>query len=236
MHQLPKHKYFSSHLAVVFAQSIEATCWVTNEDVVGAAPTGDAPTTPEWSTVLFLTKVRIILEIWWYVLKAPLQWVRRQTTLQSSSHDFLLLNPHRIACFRELKPIGGQADIHYNGSIVSVKPAKVSIVFSMMMLRSLVAFEITQSRWVGGDFGYEWWWDWGISLTVVWMPCGVTKLESALVQVMTCHRFSAKPSPELVHIFVSRTVRNKLQWNLNKNTKYSFEKMLRKMIAILFGP
>ena len=34
----------------VFAESLEARCQVENEDVVGAAPTGDAPTTSEWST------------------------------------------------------------------------------------------------------------------------------------------------------------------------------------------
>ena len=43
-------KCFLSRLAVVFAQSIEARCSVENEDVVGAAPTGDTPTTSEWST------------------------------------------------------------------------------------------------------------------------------------------------------------------------------------------
>ena len=46
-HQITKLKYFSSRFAVVFAQSIEARCYVENEDVVGAAPTGDAPTTSE---------------------------------------------------------------------------------------------------------------------------------------------------------------------------------------------
>ena len=60
--QSKKHKCFSSRLAVVFAQSIEARCEVDNEDVVGAAPTGDAPTTSEWSTILLPTKVRLILE------------------------------------------------------------------------------------------------------------------------------------------------------------------------------
>ena len=39
---MPKLKCFPSRLAVVFAQSIEARCKVENEDVVGAAPTGDA--------------------------------------------------------------------------------------------------------------------------------------------------------------------------------------------------
>ena len=46
---------------MVFAQSIEARCEVENEDVVGAAPTGEAPTTCEWSTILLPTKVRLIL-------------------------------------------------------------------------------------------------------------------------------------------------------------------------------
>ena len=41
----------SSRLAAVFAQSNEAMCLVENEDVVGAAPSGDAPTTSEWSTI-----------------------------------------------------------------------------------------------------------------------------------------------------------------------------------------
>ena len=38
-HQTPRLKCFSSRVAVVFAQSIEARCYVENEDVVGAAPT-----------------------------------------------------------------------------------------------------------------------------------------------------------------------------------------------------
>ena len=36
---------------------------VENEDVVGAAPTGDAQTTSEWSTILLPTEVRLILEV-----------------------------------------------------------------------------------------------------------------------------------------------------------------------------
>ena len=47
--------------AVVFAQFIEAIWWVENEDVVGAAPIGDAPTTSEWWTILLPTDVRIII-------------------------------------------------------------------------------------------------------------------------------------------------------------------------------
>ena len=64
MHQILKLKCFSPRLAVVFVQSNEARCYVKNEDVVGAAPTGDAPTTSEWWTILLPTRVRLILETW----------------------------------------------------------------------------------------------------------------------------------------------------------------------------
>ena len=35
--------------------------------VVGAVQTGDAPTTSEWSAVILLSKVRLILEVWMYL-------------------------------------------------------------------------------------------------------------------------------------------------------------------------
>ena len=62
VHQIPKLNCFLSRLSIVLAQSIDARCKLENEDVVGAAPTGDAPTTFEWSTVLLPTKVWLILE------------------------------------------------------------------------------------------------------------------------------------------------------------------------------
>ena len=37
-------------------------CEVENEDVVGAAPAGDAPTASEWSTILLPTNVWLILQ------------------------------------------------------------------------------------------------------------------------------------------------------------------------------
>ena len=46
--------------------------YVENEDVVGAAPAGDAPTTYEWSTILLPTKVRLILETWRYSIYSKL--------------------------------------------------------------------------------------------------------------------------------------------------------------------
>ena len=51
----------------VFAESLEARCQVKNEDVVGAAQTGDAPTTSEWSTILLPIKVYLILDILLYI-------------------------------------------------------------------------------------------------------------------------------------------------------------------------
>ena len=53
MHQIPKLNWFSFSLAVVTDQSIGTRCWFENEGVVGAALTGDAPTTSEWSTIFF---------------------------------------------------------------------------------------------------------------------------------------------------------------------------------------
>ena len=50
-----KHKWFWSRVAVASAQSIEPRGYGENEDVVGAAPTGDAPTTSEWSTIILPT-------------------------------------------------------------------------------------------------------------------------------------------------------------------------------------
>ena len=38
-------------LQLFFAQSIEARCQVKNIDVIGTAPTGDAPNKSEWSTI-----------------------------------------------------------------------------------------------------------------------------------------------------------------------------------------
>ena len=56
--------FLSSRLAIVFVQSIEARYYVENEDVAGAAPTGDAPFTSEWSIILLPIKVRLILDVW----------------------------------------------------------------------------------------------------------------------------------------------------------------------------
>ena len=56
-----------SRFAVAFAQSIEARYTFENKDIVGAAQTGDAPTSSDWSTILLHTNVWPILEIWRYI-------------------------------------------------------------------------------------------------------------------------------------------------------------------------
>ena len=55
-----------------FAESLEARFQVENEDVVGAVPTGDAPTTSEWSTILLPTKVSYIRDLTVYGLPVHL--------------------------------------------------------------------------------------------------------------------------------------------------------------------
>ena len=40
-------------------------CQIKNEDVVGAAPTGNTPTTSVWSIIVLPAKVHLILQIWW---------------------------------------------------------------------------------------------------------------------------------------------------------------------------
>ena len=67
--EYPTLKRLSYCLAAFFVEYPEARCQVENEDVVGAAPTGDAPTTSEWSTIVLPTKVRLILEVLWYISK-----------------------------------------------------------------------------------------------------------------------------------------------------------------------
>ena len=52
---------------VVFAESIEASCKVENEDIGGAAPPGDAPTKSWWSKLLLPSNAPIIIEVWRYV-------------------------------------------------------------------------------------------------------------------------------------------------------------------------
>ena len=56
--------FLASSCSFVFAKSIEARCLAENKDIVGAAPTGDALTTSEWSPILLTTKLRLILEVW----------------------------------------------------------------------------------------------------------------------------------------------------------------------------
>ena len=94
MHQIPKLKCSSSRLAVVTPQSIEVRCSVENEDVVGAAPTGDAPTTSEWSTILLPTMVQLILEVWQQVWNSSVLYpiVGEQDILfrQDTSHDSIV--------------------------------------------------------------------------------------------------------------------------------------------------
>ena len=74
-----------------------------NEDVVGASPTGDAPTTSEWLTILLPTKVRLILESWRYTGLAlagfdisPNQTVQWQVKLSARQVNFGKINFYKF--------------------------------------------------------------------------------------------------------------------------------------------
>ena len=66
-HQIATLERLSCCLAAFFVESLEARCQVENEDAVGAAPTGDASTTSEWSRMLLPTKVRLISTVLRYI-------------------------------------------------------------------------------------------------------------------------------------------------------------------------
>ena len=55
---------YNTQYVPVFTQSIEDRYQVEDEDVVGAAPTGDAPTTSDRSEMLLPTKVWLISDDW----------------------------------------------------------------------------------------------------------------------------------------------------------------------------
>ena len=50
--------------SIALAQPIEGRYKFKNKDVIGAAPTGDVPTTPELSTIVLPIKVWLIWEVW----------------------------------------------------------------------------------------------------------------------------------------------------------------------------
>ena len=61
--QLLSNLWYEGHTE---SQNLNLSC-LDNEDVVGAAPTGDAPTLSAWSTISLLTTMRLILEVWRYI-------------------------------------------------------------------------------------------------------------------------------------------------------------------------
>ena len=65
-HQIPPLKCFTSRLAVVFAQSIEAGFFVDNKDVVGA-PTGDTQLRLSDQKIVLPTKLSLMLKVQRYV-------------------------------------------------------------------------------------------------------------------------------------------------------------------------
>ena len=73
-HQIPNIRHTKSQNLNV---SHLVRCYLENEDIIGAVPTGEVPTTSEWSTILLPTMVHVILEVWqclWMKNGVYLQW------------------------------------------------------------------------------------------------------------------------------------------------------------------
>ena len=62
---ISQHSYYSIMTSLLRQNDVITTLLLRHVD--GAAPTGDAPTTSEWSTILLPTKVRLILETLRYI-------------------------------------------------------------------------------------------------------------------------------------------------------------------------
>ena len=90
LHIISIFKRFSSQFAVVSAQSIETRCWVDNEDVVGATPTGNTPTAPDLSTSL-LPKVRLILDVGRWLTQ-----IKRATNRTNYERELISRIPFRL--------------------------------------------------------------------------------------------------------------------------------------------
>ena len=90
-----------------------------NEDVVGAAPTGDAPATSEWSTILLPTKVRLILETWRYYQHTPYKYCCIPNTEIKDKHN-VILTIHLLHLY-----IIYSIDTHV--SVISFRPADLQM-------------------------------------------------------------------------------------------------------------
>ena len=84
-----------------FVQSIEARCQVEHEDVVGAAQTGDAPTTSEWPTILLPTKVPLNIRDLTITLVCK-QW--RNISCINPSFVHLIIQCQMSALWQHLMP------------------------------------------------------------------------------------------------------------------------------------
>ena len=71
------HLYQFSNTRRTQFPSINVTRLVLH--VVGAAPTGDAPTTSEWSTMLLPTKVRLMLKSLRFIYICHIRWALTRT-------------------------------------------------------------------------------------------------------------------------------------------------------------
>ena len=113
-------------LRLSLPKSIKARCYVKNEDAVREAPTGDAPTTSEWSTILLPTNLCLILDVWLYLLwTGVIGTMSHPTSINKISTDCILS--------REILSHSYKIDIkHYQLVLLSTKLVPwISYFFSM---------------------------------------------------------------------------------------------------------
>ena len=61
-----KSQSLSDYRLVLQLSLPKSQVFVDNEDVVEVAPTGNAPVTSEWSTILLPSPMQLIFEVWRY--------------------------------------------------------------------------------------------------------------------------------------------------------------------------
>ena len=111
---------------------------VVNEDVVGVAPPGNAPTTSEWSTILVPAKVRLILETWQYLLyRKKLQWNKNCFQGHGMMSGVCLLLMCRacylVAVVETTRPVPSHS-CHFN----SLTPGRYDSTFGSIIFKPII--------------------------------------------------------------------------------------------------
>ena len=170
-------------------RNIEARCSMEKEDVVGAAPTGAAPTTSEWSSILLPTKVRLILETWRYLkfqsnLPGTNEWHWYMDHIAIIIIWVLFFYVSRVPSKcprRTIQKSSCEYDVIGHVTLVAINGTTILVPYHIVYF---------------GHSNWFWRWDTHISLILIWF-CKINSLRltvatwrhrsgSTLAQVMAC--------------------------------------------------